>query len=74
MAVFQGRKFFSDTMNNDTMSNDEVVASDLPRVTLFSKLGYLVSTIESVRLPVSPFCPVHSFPSVRHVLTIQNIK
>ena len=41
MAVFECEKSSTDTVNNGTMSDDEVVASDVPRGTcLFSSHSY----------------------------------
>ena len=38
MAVFEEKKSLNDIIINDTMSDDEVVASDAPRGTCFSDL------------------------------------
>ena len=35
MAVFEGKKSSNDIINNDTISDDEVVASDVPPRYLF---------------------------------------
>ena len=36
MTVFEGKMSSNDIINNSTMSDDEVVASDVPRGTCFS--------------------------------------
>ena len=37
MAIFEGKRSSNDIMTNDTMSDDEVVASDVPLRYLFGK-------------------------------------
>ena len=38
MAVFEGKKSSNDVIINDTMSGDEVVASDVPRGTCLNHI------------------------------------
>ena len=52
MAVFEGKKSSNDIINNGIMSDDEVVASDVPPRYLF--------------LSVSPTSASHYFPSFLH--------
>ena len=53
MAVFEGLKFLNDTIINDTMSDDEIVASEVPPRDLF--LQHFDRVCPSVRLSVHYF-------------------
>ena len=41
MAVFEGKQWSNDIMNNGTMSDDEVVASDVPPRYLLDTITHL---------------------------------
>ena len=48
MAVFEGKKSSNDIIINDTMSDDEVVASDVPRGTCFKLLNLSFEPFEAM--------------------------
>ena len=46
MAVFEDKKSSNDIIINDTMSDDEVVASDVPPRYLFIHIRFLFTTYD----------------------------
>ena len=64
MTVFEGKKSSNDIIINDTMSDDEVVASDVPPRCLLDATTHLFkracpSIRLSVRLSVRPYVPCY---------------
>ena len=47
MAVFEGEKSSTDIVNNGTMSEDEVVASDVPRGTCLMRFRIFIKVCDA---------------------------
>ena len=70
MAIFEGKTFSKDIINNDTMNDDEVVVSYVPRGTcyniFFVKFRLVSSVLRAFHLLKPEQCSLSLLPRLTH--------